>query len=308
MKAFPLKALTAAVTIGVLAGCAASPAASKSEQSSGPSVELTTLKPGTIKVAMLPYMPYVGKKGESLQGLDGEIINTVADELGYEIQVEQTDFSGMLSAVQTGRVDVALGSIFWTPERAKTGVFTDPPYYSPLALAVGNGETYEKASDLEGLEMGTVTGYSWTSSIQDTPGGKLHTYPDANGVFNDLKADRIAVGMLDPLLVSYTEQKNPELSFKTQYIESPTEEEIAQHPGWQYLRPSMTGFYVAKQSQDLADAISDKIRAMYADGTLAELVTKWGGDPEVYLKPSPDMPKLRQSVDRDAAWAPPTID
>ncbi|MGF9660549.1 transporter substrate-binding domain-containing protein [Arthrobacter crystallopoietes] len=308
MKANSRKALAvaAALSAGLLAGCSAS--SGDTAEAAGPKVELTTLTPGTIKVAMMPYLPYVGEDDGKLEGLDGEILTAAAEKLGYKIEVEQTDFSGMLSAVQTNRVDVALGSIFWTPEREETGIFTDPPYYSPVALAVGDGKTYKKAEDLEGLHMGTVTGYSWTASIQDTPGATLHTYPDANGTFNDLKADRIAVGMLDPLVISYTEQKNPQLSFNTQYIESPTAEEIEEHPGWQYLTPAMTGFYVAKQSQDLADAISEQIGEMYADGTMEELVTKWGGDPEAYLKPSPGMLELRQDADRDADWALPTID
>ncbi|HEX4816881.1 MAG TPA: ABC transporter substrate-binding protein [Nonomuraea sp.] len=269
--------------------------------------ELTTVKSGTITVAITAYMPYDGYEGGKLTGLDGDIINKIAGELGYKVDVQVMDFAGMLTAVQTNRVDMGASAVFWKPDRAATGLFTDPPYYSPMALAVADGNTYTKASQLEGKDIGTVTGYSWVESIKDIPGAKLHTYPDANGVFNDLRARRINVGMLDPLVTSYTEKKNPELAFKTQYITPPTKEEIAQHPGWLYLSPAMTGFYVAKQSKDLEKAFSQKIREMYTDGSMTELIKKWGGDPDTYLLPSPGMLETRRGADRDATWTLPTI-
>lgn len=305
----PKQALAALlVLVSLMVSTACSPDSNASSTSGSGAGDLSTIKSGTITVGITAYMPYVGNEGGKLTGLDGEIINTIAEELGYDVEVQVSDFAGMLTAVQTRRVDLGASAVFWKPDRAATGLFTDPPYYSPMALAVADGKTYEKAQDLEGLDMGTVTGYSWVESIQDTPGATLHTYPDANGVFNDLKADRIAVGMLDPLVTSYTESQNPDLNFETQYIEPPTPEEVKEHPGWLYLTPAMTGFYIAKESSDLEKAFSEKIREMYEDGSMEKLITKWGGDPETYLVPSEGMLETRQGADRDADWTLPTID
>jgi polar amino acid transport system substrate-binding protein len=69
----------------------------------------------------------------------------------------------------------------------------------------------------------------------------------------------------------------------------------------------MTGFYVPKQEPALEKAISQQIDAMYQDGSLSALITKYGGDPQQFLKPSADMAKQRQAVDRDANWQPPSI-
>ena len=46
---------------------------------------------------------------------------------------------------------------------------------------------------------------------------------------------------------------------------------------------------------------------MYNDGELAKLITKYGGDPEQFLKPSPDMASARRGVDRPASWTPPSL-
>ena len=56
----------------------------------------------------------------------------------------------------------------------------------------------------------------------------------------------------------------------------------------------MTSFYLPKQEPKLEKAISAQIRAMYSNGEMAKLITKWGGDPAKFLTPSPWMAALRQ--------------
>jgi polar amino acid transport system substrate-binding protein len=69
----------------------------------------------------------------------------------------------------------------------------------------------------------------------------------------------------------------------------------------------MTSFYLPKESPKLEKAISDEIRKMYASGELTTLIKKYGGDPDEFLKPSPEMAATRQGVDRPADWTPPSI-
>src|SRR6266508_4582206 len=111
---------------------------------------LDTIKPGVLKVAIQPYAPYTALVGNKLTGLDSDIINAVADKLGLKVEAQVTDFAGMLASVQSHRVDITIGGVAWTAERQKQGLFTDPPYYSPPAMAVGPGHTYTTVSDLEG--------------------------------------------------------------------------------------------------------------------------------------------------------------
>ena len=46
---------------------------------------------------------------------------------------------------------------------------------------------------------------------------------------------------------------------------------------------------------------------MYANGELTKLLTKWGANPKLFLKPSPGMAQQRHAVDRPASWTPPSI-
>jgi polar amino acid transport system substrate-binding protein len=292
-----------ALVVSALVACSSS----TSKPVSGQAVALGTLKPGVMKVAIEAYAPYTSMQGTKMVGLDADILNAIAGKLGLTVQPVVTDFPGMLASVQSHRVDITIGGVAWSADRQKQGLFTDPPYYSPPAMAVKDGKTYRTVADLSGHSLGTVEGYVWVKSIQAVPGAKLHAYPDAPSVFSDLGSGRIDVGFLDPLLIIAAQKAQPGLKIATEYLTPPTAEEVAQHPAYSYFQPYMTGFYLPKQESRLNDAISAQIRAMYTDGELTTLVKKYGGDPEQFLKPSADMAKERQGVDRPANWQPPSI-
>jgi polar amino acid transport system substrate-binding protein len=291
---------------GLLAGaCLVALAACGGTKASGPAAGLDTIDPGAIRVAIQPYAPYTSLTAGKLSGLDSDILTAAAEKLNLRIEPQLTDFNGMLGGVQSRRVDIAIGGIAWSEERQKEGLFTDPAYYSPPAMAVHGDATYSTVQDLEGLDLGTVTGYVWVKSIQAIPGATLHAYPDANGVLNDLSSGRIDVGFLDPLIIIDAKEKRPDFDFTTQYLTPPTAAEIKATPALEYLAPYQVSFYVAKQEPKLEAALSDEIDKMYASGELADLIKKYGGDPDQFLKPSPEMSTARQGVDRPDDWTAP---
>jgi polar amino acid transport system substrate-binding protein len=298
-------ALVAAIAAAMLvAGCGSDDNAAGTGQGGA---QLDTIEQGKLKVAVQSYMPYTAMKGGKIEGLDGEIIHAVADKLGLEVQPQLTDFNGMLGGVQSRRVDITVGGVAWSEERQKQGLFTDPPYYSPPAMGVHSGKTYSTVDDLEGLRLGTVTGYVWVNSIKAVPDAKLGAYPNANGVFDDLGSGRLDVGFLDTLLIIAQQKQRPDLKIATQYLQPPTDAQVKEHPEYEFFRPYMTSFYLPKQEPKLEKAVSEQIRAMYESGEMAKLIEKWGGDPEQFLKASPWMAGMRQGVDRPADWAPPSL-
>jgi polar amino acid transport system substrate-binding protein len=299
-------ALSAMLLISTAAACG-SGGDDAPKNVSAKTAALGTLTPGVIKVAVQPYAPYTSVQGGRVVGLDGDILASVAKKLGLKVEPEVTDFAGMLAGVQSRRVDLTVGGVAWSAERQKQGLFTDPPYYSPPAMAVRSGKTYRTVSDLEGLNLGTVEGYVWVKSIQAVPGAKLHAYPDANGVFDDLGAGRVDVGFLDPLLIIAAQKQRPDLKIDTEYLTPPTAAQVKAKPAYQYFQPYQTGFYLPKKATKLERAISAQIDAMYASGEMRKLVRKYGGDPKQFLVPAADVATARRGVDRPQDWTPPSI-
>ncbi|MFJ9896118.1 substrate-binding periplasmic protein [Streptomyces sp. NPDC091280] len=299
-------ALSATLLLSTVAACG-SGGDDAPKNVSAKTAALGTLTPGVLKVAVQPYAPYTTVRGGKIVGLDGDILTYVAEKLGLDIKPQVTDFAGMLAGVQSRRVDITVGGVAWSADRQKQGLFTDPPYYSPPAMAVRSGKTYRTVADLKGLNLGTVDGYVWVKSIQAVPGAKLHAYPDANGVFDDLGAGRIDAGFLDPLIIIAAQKQRPDLKIATEYLTPPTAAEVEAKPALQYFEPYQTGFYLPKSATKLERAISAQIDAMYRNGELAKLVTKYGGDPQQFLRPAADVATSRRGVDRPADWTPPSI-
>jgi polar amino acid transport system substrate-binding protein len=292
---------TALLAGGCGGGRAATPAAGST------AAGLDTIDKGVVKVAIEPYMPYTDVKNGKMVGLDAEILQEAAANLGLKIEFNVTDFKGMLGGVQSHRVDLTIGGVGWSKDRADKGLFTDPVYYSPPAMAVVGDKPYKTVDDLKGKTIGTVTGYVWEKPIKEIEGAQAKVYQDAATFFRDLGTGRLDVGFIDPLLVTYQAQQDPGTKFKLLYFTPPTDEQIAAKPDFKDFRQIQIAFYVAKDAPKLEKALDAEIDKMYQNGKLAGMITKWGGDPNAFCKPASYLTSLRQGVDRPTGWAPPSI-
>jgi polar amino acid transport system substrate-binding protein len=297
-------ALTAVAASAALTGCGSSTA----NDAGAPAVNTAGQFSGqTVTVAVTPTMPYIGLENGKLTGLDGDLFNQAAADLGLTVKPLAVDFPGLLAGVQSGRYDMGIGGISWTPERANAGIFTDPPYYSPAVLAVKPGVEARTVKDLEGKKLATVQSFFYIPALQKVPGATLQTYPTFQATLMDLSAGRVDIAFLDPLTVVYTKKKNPSLTYDTVTLEPPTEQEVAERPEYTAFQPSMSGWYLNNKSTKLRDALTEQIQGFYADGTATEAVKEWGGDPSGMLTPIPGFAAQRAKVDRDADWAPPSV-
>ena len=103
--------------------------------------------------SFVPFEMMDQETGEMI-GFDMEIIREVADRAGFEIDLNTMDFNGIIPALQTGNVDIAIAGITITEEREEIVDFSDPYYDSGLRILVrqDNGKVGE-ISDLEGVKI-----------------------------------------------------------------------------------------------------------------------------------------------------------
>ncbi len=99
---------------------------------------------GTIEVAAcdtLQPMSYVGEGGQ-LSGFDIEIILLMAKELDVHVNFTGMDFAAALATVESGKADMACGSIVITDERKEKMDFIEyyPAYYVLVVRAAGTSE------------------------------------------------------------------------------------------------------------------------------------------------------------------------
>lgn len=75
------------------------------------------------------YPPYefidASKGDKTVIGIDMEIAQALADKLGVKLEVQDMNFSALLSSLAANKVDIAIAGISPTPERAKAVDFSD---------------------------------------------------------------------------------------------------------------------------------------------------------------------------------------
>ena len=266
---------------------------------------LGTLHPGVAVVSIEPYMPYVGAQNGKLTGLDGDIMTALAQRLHLKVQIFQSDFPGQLAAVQSHRVDVAIGSIGWTKERAKVGLFTDPTYYAPTVVSERKGQNITRLDQMAGKTVCTITGYLYIPALQDIPGATLRTYPTSANMYEDISNGRCDVGFSDALLNIYMALHSPHFHLTFKYLTPPTARDVAAHPLYSRFEKAELCFYIPPQEPQFERALTAGIRAFYKSGLEARLLKKWGADPVSWLQPPPLVAKDRIGVDRPTGWTPP---
>src|SRR3990172_3728271 len=110
--------------------------------------DLETVKPGVLTVAFNGDMPGTSVKDGKLIGLDGEIMQWVAGELGLKVEPALMEWSAEIAAVEAGRADIMHGMMGWSDARTKVLLMSDPIYYQPTGITQKKGQNWGKLKKL----------------------------------------------------------------------------------------------------------------------------------------------------------------
>ncbi len=221
----------------------------------------------TLKVVTDPsFVPFemMDQETGEMVGFDMEIIREVADRAGFEIDLNTMDFNGIIPALQSGNVDIAIAGITITDEREEIVDFSDPYYDSGLRLLVreGNGDIKE-FDDLEDKKVGTKIGstsYDYLMKNLEADDG-VTPYPGSADMYMALMSGAIDAVFYDAPNVGYFARTKGEGKVKTI---GPLYE------GQQY------GIALVEGSE-WVDEVNTALAAMKEDGTYEKIYVKWFG-------------------------------
>ena len=95
----------------------------------------------TIRVATYPALPpFNFIKSGKVSGLEPDLLTEWANRRNWKLEFLMMDFAAQIPAVQTGKADMALGSISITEERQKQVLFSDGYIESHIVLITRKGE------------------------------------------------------------------------------------------------------------------------------------------------------------------------
>ncbi|WDU59593.1 transporter substrate-binding domain-containing protein [Pseudemcibacter aquimaris] len=110
---------------------------------------------GFIKVGIsLGGMPMGGRdaRNEAI-GYDVDVANMLAEKLGVELRITDVYGDARVSMLGSGQLDLVIGNMTITEERAKVVDFSRPYYRTGLKIAVQRGSGIKSLDDLKGKKV-----------------------------------------------------------------------------------------------------------------------------------------------------------
>ena len=125
----------------------------------------------TIRVGMSGgYFPFTFVEQDKLQGFEVDFMNAIAAETGDTVEFNTMAFSGLIGALEAGRLDTVANQITITPEREAKFVFTQPYVYDGAQVVVRKGnDTIKGVDDLRGKTVAVNLGSNFEQLLRDLP-------------------------------------------------------------------------------------------------------------------------------------------
>ena len=290
------RTLNLALGIGLIVLPAAWSGAAQA-QSSCPNAEL--VDPGSLTVAYNGDMPGTGGKDGKLVGIDGEIMSTVAGQLGLKVDPKLMEWAAEIESVKARRVDAMHGMMGWNQPRTQVISISDPIYYAGPLMTQKKGAGITKLAQLKDLRVATIQGFGWVKELQSiNPDLKLYDTSDA--AIRDLSAGRVDVLFADPPLIQYVATQQPDLAIESIPVTDPYDPKLA----------SITGKYqvvfgFSKEAPNLLKCVNDAIAQMWKTCANLKIAAKYGFSDRYWF--TPPGPNPRAGIDRDKSWTYPEL-
>ena len=99
----------------------------------------------TINVGMSGgYFPFTFVEQDELQGFEVDFMNAVGEEIGDAVEFVTMSFSGLIGALESGRIDTVANQITITPEREEAFVFSQPYVIDGAQVVVREGNERDR--------------------------------------------------------------------------------------------------------------------------------------------------------------------
>ena len=208
------------------------------------------------------FVPFEFKEGDHYTGFDIDMWDAIAKEIGLDYELRPMDFSGIIPALQTGQVDVALAGITIKPERAEVIDFSDGYYDSGFRLMVPVDSAIADWNDLAGKILAVKTGTSASDwATENLPDTELRKFPNIDNAYLELRTGRVDAAMHDTPNVLY-------------YIATAGDGQVKAVGGQQMAHQYGIGF---PKGSALVGPVNKALAEMRKDGRYDAIYSKWFG-------------------------------
>ena len=212
-----------------------------------------------------PPMGFVGEDGE-YTGFDLELAQAVCDKMGWEFVPEPIAWDAKDAMLESGAID-CIWNGFTINGREDEYTWSDPYLDNSQVFVVRADSGIESAEDLAGKTVDVQTDSSAQAALEDNQElsstfGNLQVIADYNTGFMELESGVVDAVAMDIVVASYQiESRDADFVILDDVIS--TEE---------------YGVGFAKGNEAVRDQVQTALEELAADGTMAEISTKWFGE------------------------------
>ena len=147
------------------------------------------------------YPPFEFKKNGEVVGLDIDIAREVAQEMGATLSIEDMDFSGLIPAMHSGRIDFIMSGLTITDDRKKNVDFSDIYFTSSFALIIPQESSLSKIEEFQGKKLGAQLGTTMEKFLKDLASAQYRNLKVVALGKNPVLIQELKSGRLDGIVV-----------------------------------------------------------------------------------------------------------
>lgn len=267
-----------ALSASMLTACGGSQDSSANNASSDASTDstetaedTTSLKyiqdKGTLVLGLDDQLPPMGFLDESgtIVGFDIDVAEKVCEKLGVELVTQPINWDSKQMELDTKNIDCIWNGLSWSEERDEAMTLSIPYLENHMVLVVPTDSSYQTMDDLAGKNIALQSGSTAQEAFDAEP--KLKDNTTMIGMDNNMSCLLDAEsGASDAALMDET---------VANYLIETGGRDLRVMGDFLYAENYVIGF--RKGETQLADAVNNALVELKADGTLAEISTKWFG-------------------------------
>jgi L-cystine transport system substrate-binding protein len=209
-----------------------------------------------------PFSFHEGGAGE-LTGFDVEVARAVGEELGVEVEFEETQWDAIFAGLEAGRFDVIANQVSITPEREEAYTFSTPYTVSTGVVVVPEGTTeITSFDDLAGKRTAQSLTSNWYALAQES-GATIEAVEGWAQAAALVQQGRVDATINDKLTFLDAQQEGG-----AEGLEVAVETEES----------SQSAFALPKGADALKERIDEALATLAEDGTLAEISEEYFGE------------------------------
>jgi ABC-type amino acid transport substrate-binding protein len=258
MKKLMMMFTTLVLMLGLVAGCGTTNDTEQGEKNAINSESKGTLVMGTS--ADYPPFEYheLADGKDEIVGFDIDIAKHITEKLGYELEIKDQQFDGLIPALQSERIDFAIAGMQATEERKKSVDFSDTYYKGDQAIIFKKELDITGPTDLNGKKVAAQLGTTSEEAAKTIEGIELVPLNKLNEIVLEVINNRVNAAVFAETVAKAYVAQNPELT----YVPLATEQEAGNAIAFPKGSP-------------IVEEFNQVLQEMKENGELDKLIQKW---------------------------------